>query len=203
MKRLVRIPAGRISKSGITEILKGSKSYVSLAVTKELKAAGMGRMAQRASSGRADVTRAVKLLQKKGLMPKGTSAHRLARRAETQQKQEYKAYLTKKEEMLAKKAEEKQAKLDEEKQKHIRINIAMDITDELMEEERENDPLGHRLKNIRGKRIVDEIQEEQQQREKKAAEEKEKMQELYNPQGPKRQTSKPMDTSKLSDMDID
>lgn len=201
----------KISKEKFERMLSGRKTYLSRDARRALKEGGKSRLLNRKSVRKDEALAAVKLLMEKGLLSGYKSASKLYQKAgkeqweEEKKEKEEKEKEEKEEEKETKKAK-KEGALAAEKKKHIRYNIARDITRELMAEERENDPLRHRLENIRGKRIGDEIQEEQEQREKTAAEEKEKSKELYNPlnpQGPNRQTSKPIDINKLPDMDID
>lgn len=64
--------ASNISKKNFAKLLAGDKTYISAAAKKELKAAGLSELLHESHINKSQATKAVKLLQTKGLL----SAHR-------------------------------------------------------------------------------------------------------------------------------
>lgn len=196
----------KISKEKFERMLSGNKAYLPKDVSKALRQAGKGKLLDKKSVHKDDALEAVEFLMKKGLLSSSKNAYKLYQKVGKEQSEEEK----KKEEEEEEKEEEKIAKKEDVKEekrtRRVRAGIAMDITEELIEEERRINPLGNRLRRKGGERVIDEIEEERQQRDKKSAEEGQKRKEFYNPQNPpqnsKKQASKPVDINKISDMDI-
>jgi len=112
MKPDKRIPAGKIGQEQYRQMLRGKHGDIYRAVKKELKEMGETKSLYQSSVPRARFIKVAKQLQTKRLIPKTATAFRLAQRAETKQRQEFKARLDQEKKRLNKPALAQQAKAE-------------------------------------------------------------------------------------------
>ena len=176
--------ANELSSEMFKKMLSGKKTYLPKAVSKELKSAGLGKLLNSDSIiNKRQALKALEHLEKKGMLPSSKQPNKILKTATIQQ------YELNEEERIA------------ERDKHVRANIMMDISDEMAEQKDGKDSIRYDPRSALGKRVIDDLDKERDARDKKIKDEKERKNQSENP---KRLKPKKIDLAEnLPDMPID
>ena len=134
------------------QLLSAKRSYLPKAVSKELKAAGMGKLLSTTRINQAQAIKTLRHLQAKKMQP-----------ATKRPQQLYTAAIKK---------QQTQTELveSEKRGRHVRAQIGLDIFEEIGQLERGIDPFSKRYHpgSVLGKRVIDEIEAERRKQQSKA-----------------------------------
>ena len=175
--------ASELSSKMFKKMLSGKKTYLPKAVKQELKAAGMNKLLNSSTTiTKQQALRALKQLEQKGMLPSSKQPDKILQSAAIKQ------------------YEQNEVDRIAQRDKHVRANIMIDLTEELIEQESGQESIRYDPRSALGKRVINEINKERDDREKKIKNERDKKQQADNPKGLK--PKKPDLAGNLPDMPI-